>query len=48
MNKKELNDFIIEIRNEFKKLEDRLSTIPIDEIERFMGLNFDWSSLIKN
>ena len=25
MNKKELNDFIIEIRNEFKKLEDKLS-----------------------
>jgi len=48
MNKKELNNFIIEIRNEFKKLEGKLSTITIDEIERLMGLNFDWNNLIKN
>lgn len=48
MDKKELNDFITQIKNEFKGLEDKLSTIPIDEIERFMGLNFDWTNLIKN
>ncbi|MCC5908955.1 MAG: Abi family protein [Clostridiaceae bacterium] len=47
MDKKDLNDFVFEIRNEFKKLECQLSTISIDEIERFMGLNFDWYNLIK-
>lgn len=48
MDKKESNDFISQVRNEFQKLEDKLSTIPIAEIERFMGLNFDWINLIKN
>lgn len=48
MDKKELNDFISQVKNEFQKLEDKLSTIPIAEIEGFMGLNFDWINLIKN
>lgn len=48
LDKKELNDFIDEIQNEFKKLECKVNTIPIDEIERCMGLNFDWYNLIQN
>ena len=47
LDKKDLNDFIIEIRTEFKKLESKITTIPIIEIERFMGLNFNWYDLIK-
>jgi hypothetical protein len=48
MDKKELNDFIIEIKNEFRKLDSKINTIPISEIERFMGLNFKWYDLIKS
>lgn len=48
MDSKELNDFIIQIRNEFRGLEDKLSTISIVEIERIMGMNFDWINMIKN
>lgn len=47
MDNKELNDFIVEIRSEFKLLEDKINTIPITEIERSMGLNFNWYELIK-
>lgn len=47
MDNKELNDFIVEIRSEFKLLEDKINTIPITEIERYMGLNFNWHELIK-
>lgn len=47
IDNKELNDFIIEINKEFKKLDDKLNTVSIDYIKRFMGLNFDWINLIK-
>lgn len=47
MDKKGLNDFIASLRDEFKKLEDKINTISIVEIERYMGLNFDWDNLIK-
>lgn len=48
MDKQQLNKLIKEISSEFKILENKLSTITIDEIERFMGMNFDWSDLIRN
>lgn len=48
MDKKELHKFIVEIKNEFQELDSMLNTISINEIERFMGLNFDWYDLIKN
>lgn len=48
MNNKDLNIFINEIKNEFDGLKQELNTIPINEIERFMGLNFDWYNLIQN
>jgi hypothetical protein len=48
MDKQQLNDLIKEIRSEFKTLEDKLSTIKIEEIERNMGMNFNWYELIKN
>jgi abortive infection bacteriophage resistance protein len=48
MNNKEFNKFINEINDKFVELKQELKTIPIDEIERYMGLNFDWYSMIKN
>lgn len=47
-NKEEFTIFINEINNEFKELEEELKTIPIYEIKRYMGLNFDWYKMIKN
>jgi len=47
MDKQQLNDLIKGIRFEFKSLEDKLSTINIEEIERNMGMNFNWYELIK-
>lgn len=44
----ELDSFIKEIRDELNKLSQVLTTIPISEIERLMGLNFNWFDLIKN
>ncbi|MDD2300192.1 MAG: hypothetical protein PHU69_11215 [Fermentimonas sp.] len=48
MDKQQLYNLIKEIRSEFKTLEDKSSTIKIDEIERFMGMNFNWYDLIKS
>ncbi len=48
MKNKEFNKFINEINSEFEELKKVLKTIPIDEIERYMGLNFDWFSMINN
>lgn len=48
MDKKEFHDFIVEMRSEFQKLGRDLDTISITEIERYMGLNFDWYNLIQN
>jgi abortive infection bacteriophage resistance protein len=48
MDKQQLSNLIKEIRFEFKILEGKLSTIKIDEIERFMGMNFNWYDLIKS
>lgn len=47
MDKQQLNNFIKEIRSEFDTLDKKLSTIKIDEIERIMGMNFNWYDLIK-
>lgn len=47
MSKKELSFFIDEIRNEFKVLERKLNTISIEEINRLMGMNFDWYNFIR-
>ena len=48
MDNQQLNNLVKEIRSEFKSLENKLSTVNIDEIERFMGMNFNWYELIKN
>ncbi|WP_283234595.1 Abi family protein [Alteribacter keqinensis] len=48
MDSKELNIFIKEIKNEFDKLSQELNTIPISEIERSMGMNFDWYEMIRS
>ena len=48
MNNKEFNKFLNEIKGEFEALKQKLKTIPIEEIERYMGMNFDWYSMIKN
>lgn len=46
MNKKDLNMFVKEIRKELDNLEGKLNTITIQEIERMMGLNFNWHELV--
>lgn len=48
MDKQQLNSLIKEIRSEFKTLHKKLNTISIDEIERYMGMNFNWYELIKS
>ena len=46
LTKEELNRLIDEIKNEMKLLEGNLKTIAILDIERSMGLDFNWHELI--
>jgi len=48
MDKQQLNNLIKEIHSEFKTLDKKLNTISINEIERYMGMNFNWHELIKS
>lgn len=48
MDKQQFNNLIKEVRSEFKTLEKKLNTISITEIERYMGMNFNWYELIKS
>lgn len=47
MDKQQLNNLLREIKLEFKLLEKNLYTIGVRDIERIMGMNFNWHELIK-
>lgn len=46
LDKKELTCFISEIRHELNVLKQQLDITSFREIERMMGLNFNWWELI--
>src|SRR5699024_4480664 len=47
VNKEYFIKFLNDINIELETLEGELKTIPIDEIKRYMGMNFDWYNMIK-
>lgn len=46
LDKVELNELITELRSEFKVLDSKIDTVTIADVERKMGLNFDWYKTI--
>lgn len=46
LGKVELNKLILELRSEFKVLDSKIDTVTIADVERKMGLNFDWHKAI--